>query len=61
MYPNHKVSKKLMPVDIGITMEKLPRDSAFMEKNMDMKINPMAPMIFMSNKNQMNSIGLCTL
>ena len=47
-----------MPVANGMTVVKLAIDSVFMEKNIEIKINTKAKIIFLSNKNNINSIGV---
>lgn len=61
MYPTPIVTKKFIPVRIGITNENLSNDNAFIEKNIEINIKNIAKTILKSNKNIINSLKFAIL
>lgn len=57
-YPTPTVTKKFIPVRIGITKENLSKDNAFIEKNIEIKIKNIANIILKSIRNKINSLKL---
>ena len=58
MCPTTNVTKKFTPVRIGITRENLSNDNAFIEKNIEINIKPIAKIILISIKKNINSLNV---